>query len=178
MTRMTSLFLRFSQLVSAAVVLGLMAHFLRQRYRYGVNGGPEGREVYSLALAALSIPFALYWMLHAARHTLHYPFDLIMSGAWFAAFGVLVRYLARQGCGTAFDWSGVNGVGKGSHCGQWRAAEAFSFISAILWLASAILNALTYHRKTADTAPHPHDETIETAPAGRPRRRWGRASGV
>jgi hypothetical protein len=61
--------------------------------------------------------------------------DILISFAWFAAFGILVDYLHDLPCGSIWSWRfGGDGI-----CGRWKAAEAFSFLSAILWLVSAIV---------------------------------------
>jgi len=33
-------------------------------------------------------------------------------------------------------------------CGQWRAAQAFSFLSLIVWFTTFVLGVITYHRLT------------------------------
>ena len=63
--------------------------------------------------------------------------DIIISLAWFAAFGVLVDTIKTHYCGGIFSWH-FGGWGE-SMCGKWKAAEAFSFLSAIVWLASGIV---------------------------------------
>lgn len=62
--------------------------------------------------------------------------DLILSAAWFASFGLLVNELQGQNCGQIFNWSDITDAG---FCNRWKAAEAFSFLSAIFWLVSAIV---------------------------------------
>lgn len=85
-SRVVSIFLRFGQFVCAAVVLGLVAHFLDQRNKYGI--GPLGRSIYTIVIASISVLFSLVWLIPTTASMLHYPFDLLMSAAWFAAFGV------------------------------------------------------------------------------------------
>lgn len=65
--------------------------------------------------------------------------DIILSLAWFASFGLLVNALNDINCGGAFSWGGIT---HNDICGRWRAAEAFSFLSAIIWLVSGILVCL------------------------------------
>jgi Membrane-associating domain len=62
--------------------------------------------------------------------------DLILSAAWFAAFGLLVNWLNADSCSGTFNW---DGMANGGYCGEWKAAEALSFLSAICWLANAII---------------------------------------
>jgi hypothetical protein len=62
--------------------------------------------------------------------------DLIFAAAWFSAFGILVSSLYGRDCGATFSWSGIT---HASFCSRWTVAEAFSFLSAIFWLVSAIV---------------------------------------
>ena len=85
--RVFSVFLRFAQFVCAAIVLGLVAFFLDRR-NDNQWGGLLGRLVYTIIIAAFSVLFSLIWLIPTASSMMHYPFDLLMSAAWFAAFGV------------------------------------------------------------------------------------------
>lgn len=62
--------------------------------------------------------------------------DIILSLAWFAAFGILVDAIHKLNCGSIWHW---NGFLSGDTCGRWKAAEAFAFISAFVWLVSGIV---------------------------------------
>lgn len=112
---------------------GLVAYFLWQHHHY--NTGPLAREIYVEVIAALSVLLSLVWMIPTLHNMLHYPMDLVMTAAWFAAFGLLVDYLDGR-CGGAFHWAGLD---HGGYCGRWKAAEAFSFIAACFWLASFLV---------------------------------------
>jgi len=146
-SRTLSIFLRFGQFVSAAVVLGLVAHFLHQRDKYGV--GPLGRSIYTVVIASLSILFSLVWLVPTTASMLNYPFDLLLSAAWFAAFGVLVNWVDRINCGRIWYWGDISF--RSNNCGQWKAAQAFSFISAVFWFASFVLGVIVYHKLTRGT---------------------------
>lgn len=61
--------------------------------------------------------------------------DVLISFAWFAAFGILVDAIHHLPCGSIWSWR----FGGDAVCGRWKAAEAFSFLSAIVWLMSAIV---------------------------------------
>ncbi|KAF2421561.1 hypothetical protein EJ08DRAFT_653392 [Tothia fuscella] len=141
LTRMLSFIFRFVEFVSAAVVLGIVGHFLRIRHKTGT--GPRGREIYTEVVAAISVVLSLVWLLPFTANIMHYPLDVILSFAWFAAFGALVNWLHKLNCGGAFQWQGLT---HGGQCNQWRAAEAFAFISACFWLASAILGFFIRHK--------------------------------
>ena len=62
--------------------------------------------------------------------------DIILSLAWFAAFGILVDAIHKLNCGSIWHW---NNFLSGDTCGRWKAAEAFAFISAFVWLVSGIV---------------------------------------
>lgn len=162
LSRIFSVFLRFGEFVCAAVVMGIVAYFLHQHHKYNI--GPEGREIYTEVIAVLSVVLSLIWLLPFTSQFLHYPFDLLISAAWFAAFGAFVNWIHRMNCGGIFHWGGLT---NGSYCSQWKAAEAFSFISACFWLASAILGFYVYH--------HLQNRTVATDGVATHRRRWGRS---
>jgi len=160
-SRLTSIFLRFGEFVCAAVVLGLNSYFLHRYDKHHV--GPRGREIYIEIISAISVLLSLIWLLPFTSHFMHYPLDFFISAAWFAAFGTLVNYIHKLPCGSVWRWSGL---ANGSFCSQWKAAEAFSFIGACFWLASALLGLYVYHKlgnrnATTDGTHH--------------RRRWGRS---
>ena len=72
--------------------------------------------------------------------------DLVFTGGWAAVFGLLVSWYNDRGCGSAWDWSGRLSFSRSDSCGQWRAAQAFSFLSMIVWFATAVLGIITVHR--------------------------------
>lgn len=162
LSRLLSLIFRFAEFVCAAVVLGVDG-FLLHQYRH-THQGPLGREIYVEVIAGISLVAALIWMIPTTSAILHYPFDFLMVGAWFAAFGILVQHIHSIGCGSAFHWAGL---ANGSYCSTWKATEAFSFIAGCFWLASALLGIYVFHKLERRTAAAPPR-----------RRRWGRRSYV
>jgi hypothetical protein len=70
---------------------------------------------------------------------------LVFTAGWAAAFGVLVRYFNTQSCGSAWAWTGFS-LRRSNACGQWKAAQAFSFLSLVVWFATFVLGVITYHR--------------------------------
>ncbi|KAH7116707.1 marvel domain-containing protein [Dendryphion nanum] len=143
MTRLASLILRAAQFVFAAVVLGLSAYFLYQRNRYDV--GPLGRVIYGVIISSLAIIFSIIWMIPTKSSMTGYASDLFFTAAWAAVFGVYVRYFQGVNCGSAWSWGGIS-LSRSNHCGQWKAAQAFSFLSMIVWFASFVFGVLLYHR--------------------------------
>ena len=103
---------------------------------------------------------ALIWLIPSASTFYAWPIDIVISLAWFAAFGILVDALHGHGCARqALDFQEV---GDGGFCGRWRTAEAFSFISALLWLLSALVGIWFLRReknKAAAAGAAPVGET-------------------
>lgn len=64
------------------------------------------------------------------------PVDILLSLAWFAAFGVQVDTNDRFNCGSIWQWGAIT---DDTYCGRWKAAQAFSFLSAIVWAATALV---------------------------------------
>lgn len=163
LSRVLSIVFRFAQFVCAAVVLGLTAYFLHQRREHGQ--GPYARLVYSIVWSVISVIASLVLMIPFTSSIINYVFDFLVAAGWFAAFGLLVRWFNGTGCGSIWNWSGIQ---HGGYCNQWKAAQAFSFLSAIFWLASMLLGIMVYHRLSRSVV----------ATDNAPRRRWGRRSHV
>ena len=102
---------------------------------------------------------ALIWLIPSASTFYAWPADVFFSLAWFAAFGILIDYI-RDNCGSqAFN---AKQIGDGGFCGRWRAVESFAFISAVLWLVSALVGIWFIRReknKAAAAGPAPMGET-------------------
>ena len=140
--------LRFAELVSASVVAGIIDSYL-DKYS-SATAWPEKRFIYIEVIAGVSILLSLIWLFPFSGGFLHWPMDLILSAAWFAAFGLLVNALGNRGCGGgAFSWGGIT---YGGVCNRWRASEAFSFLSAIFWLLSTIVGIWFVTRTKEDRA--------------------------
>jgi hypothetical protein len=119
--------------------LGLVGHFL---YQYNGSGvGPHGRLIYTEVIAALSTVVSLVWLIPFTWSFLHYPFDLLMSFAWFAAFGALFQWIHQNGfnCGGLFSVFFWDNVEHTTYCAEYKTTEGITFILAILWLISALL---------------------------------------
>ncbi|KAF1814931.1 integral membrane protein [Eremomyces bilateralis CBS 781.70] len=167
-TRIISPILRFGEFVCATIVLGLIGYFLHERNETGF--GPKGREIYTIVIAALSTLLSILWMVPLTTRLLLYPIDFILSFAWFSSFGALNNYTSDLGCGGWMDWTGIT---RGDQCGKWKATQAFSFIGACFWLASAILGIFMFHKRRSGT-----DATNGTTKTGGRRGLFGRRSQV
>jgi hypothetical protein len=76
---------------------------------------------------------------------MHYPLDLLISAGWFASFGILYQWIHTRtircdGIFGAWNWDGNSHDG---YCSRWKALEAFSLLSALFWLTSALLVSWT-----------------------------------
>lgn len=87
-------------------------------------------------MAGISLLLGLFWLIPFAHSFFVWPVDIVISLAWFAAFGILVNTLDDLPCGGVWAWGNIT---DDTDCSRWKAAEAFSFLSAILWLVSGLL---------------------------------------
>ncbi|KAH8716827.1 hypothetical protein GQ44DRAFT_762453 [Phaeosphaeriaceae sp. PMI808] len=142
-SRLISLILRTGQFIFAAIVLGLTAYFLHARRHHGV--GPYGRLIYSIIWSSLSLIVSIIWAIPTTSSITGYGSDLVFTGGWAAVFGLLVTWFSHAGCGSAWNWTGFS-LSRSNACGQWRAAQAFSFLSLVFWFASFCLGVITVHR--------------------------------
>lgn len=158
--------LRLAELAFAAIVAGLNGDYLHAAR--GASSWDLARHIYTEVVAGLSILFAIVWLFPFSGSFIHYPADFFLSILWFIAFGLLVDWLNGR-CGNVFDWNGITFRDTAS-CTQFKAVVAFSFLSAICWLVSAILGIYWTRRHTRTH----HTHTTTTAPVYR-RRRWYRS---
>ncbi|KAH9882847.1 hypothetical protein J1614_000213 [Plenodomus biglobosus] len=142
-SRIASLIMRIAQFAFAAIVLGLTAYFLYQRTRH--DDGPLGRLIFTTIWSSLSVIMSVIWAVPTSSSMTGYMSDLVFTAGWAAVFALYVRYFNRTGCGDAWNWSGVS-FSRTNSCGQWRAAQAFSFLSLVLWFATFVLGVITVHR--------------------------------
>jgi hypothetical protein len=147
--RLASTALRAAQFICAAVVLGLTSYLLHLNHVHLI--GPFGRLFYAVVVAAISVVASLIWMLPTTSHIANYIADLLFCALWFAVFGLLQdSYEDDMTCGSKWHWEDMalkNGV-----CAQWNGAQAFSFLSAVLWFASFVLGLLVWKSAKVDRA--------------------------
>ncbi|RYP80625.1 hypothetical protein DL769_002370 [Monosporascus sp. CRB-8-3] len=135
LTDIVSMIFRTAELVFAAIVAGVNGHYLRMIS--DTSDWYKARFIYTEVVAGLAMLLALFWLFPFSGSFVHWPVDLFISICWFAAFGVLVNYLDGS-CGRVFAWSNMTVLGD-NLCGRFKAIIAFSFLSAICWLVSAII---------------------------------------
>jgi hypothetical protein len=107
-------------------------------YSIGLEGGSlESRFIYIMVVAGISILLGLVWLLPFSGSFFHWPADIILSLAWFVAFGLVIDYADKHNCiSNPLD---VADMTKGGACNVCRISEAFSFLSACVWVASGFL---------------------------------------
>ncbi|OGE57087.1 hypothetical protein PENARI_c002G01391 [Penicillium arizonense] len=161
-SRLVSIVLRVAEIAFAAVVAGIIGHYLADlnNSNADVDWWPQSRWIYTEVIAGLSILLGLIWLIPFSSGFFSWPLDILISFAWFAAFGVLVDTLRHLPCGSIWSWHF-----RGQQmCGRWKAAEAFSFLSAIIWLVSGLVGIWFTFRVRPSTTD------------GARRRRWGRSA--
>ncbi|KAM3460894.1 hypothetical protein MY5147_005428 [Beauveria neobassiana] len=146
--RLVSLILRGAELVFAAIVAGVNGEYLR--HTRGIHNN-RWRFIYTEVIAALGIFFALIWLIPFSSTFTHWPIDFVLSILFWVAFGILVN-LVGSSCGHVFDWNNVHPV-HGDQCGKYKATIAFTFLCAILFLASSLIGLL-WTRKREPAAHH------------------------
>jgi len=146
-SKFLGLILRLAELAFAAIVAGLIGAYLHSVK--GTDASDQARFIYTEVVAGLAILFALLWLLPFTHGYLHWPSDIIISILWWVAFGLLVDWIG-DGCGYVFNWAGIRL--KGDSCKKWKAAIAFSFLSALCWLVSALLGFYIMRRRTKPAA--------------------------
>jgi len=90
---------------------------------------------YILSVGALSLLLAAFWLYPFKRLVTHFLTDIVLFITWIIAFGILGEYIKPMGCGSIWAWGDIT---KGGTCAHWKAAVAFSFLSAGFWIITAL----------------------------------------
>ncbi|SPO06025.1 uncharacterized protein DNG_08714 [Cephalotrichum gorgonifer] len=134
-SRIISVLLRASALACSVIVAGLLGSYVHHVHKAGFGAG--SRILYALSLSGISIFFALLLLAPLKFSFWAFPLDFAFFIMWIVAFSLLADLSPR--CTRpwfTFSWRFAWGSRK---CGIWRAALAFSFLAAMLWLASCLL---------------------------------------
>lgn len=92
---------------------------------------------------------ALIWLIPFKSGFVHHTADLVLFVLWIIAFGLLVNFIGPLHCGSIWAWGNITEKGT---CQKWKAAVAFSFLSAIFWLFSALVGMWFVHQTTRKVA--------------------------
>lgn len=167
--RLVSMMLRAAELVFAAIVAGVTGDHI---HKSNASAWHLGRFIYTVTVSGIAIFLALIWLFPFSGTFVHWPVDILVSVLWWVAFGLLAdvsqMFLARSkealpssqsnpmeqrlgsSCGAIFHWDNVSP--RGDECGRFKAALAFSFLSAILWLASALIGIFWVRNRESHAA--------------------------
>jgi len=138
-----SMGLRIGELAFAAVVAGITGAYLQSVNDESNSDATKIRFIYTEVVAALSLLLALLWLFPFSGTFVHWPIDLLLFVCWIVAFALLVNFIGPLDCGNIFYWGDITQEGV---CQRWKADVAFAFLSAIFWLASALLGLWVVHR--------------------------------
>jgi hypothetical protein len=152
-SRLMSMILRFAQFACAAVVLVLSSYLLHhihgqhhEHYQLDKQYTDSyGRLIYGVIIAIVSVFASILWLLPTTSHVVNVIGDLLFCGAWWAVFGLLQEwYDGVMSCGSIWAWNAM--IVRNGLCSKWNAAQAFSFLSAVLWFASFGLSLVHWRR--------------------------------
>ncbi|KOS20158.1 hypothetical protein ESCO_006284 [Escovopsis weberi] len=135
LARPVSLLIRSLELVAAVIIAGITGWYVR-RLHPTFSSWSLSRLIYTLVLAALSILLSLLWLVPFSWALTHWPVDVVLSIAWFISFGLLIDW-SDGSCYHPSRWRGVSPWL--ASCSRYKTTEAFVFLSALLWLASALV---------------------------------------
>lgn len=149
-----SVILRSGELISAAIVAGILGHYLH--VLSSANAHASSRIVYAVVIAGISIIASL-----ALFPPLKYSFycfvlDFVLCICWIVAFALLCNLTVSGGCHSYWYWNSwgyywggywrtvphssiTQSVIGTAACSDWRASLAFSFIGFWCWFISGIL---------------------------------------
>jgi hypothetical protein len=142
LSRLFSFLLRLGELAFAAVVLGVNSSYIHSADN--AHAHIPARFIFAEVVAVIAVIASLILLIPTFENVVAWAWDVIMMILWFAVFGLLVDWFGASSCGGVFNWSGI--TSNDDSCHKWKAAEAFSFLSALFWLASALLGFLVLHR--------------------------------
>jgi hypothetical protein len=85
-SRILSVLFRIGELVSAAIVVGIMSRFINLVHQG--NGSVHGKLIYTEVWGCLSIAFSILLGVPLMYSFFAFPLDLIMFIGWMVAFGL------------------------------------------------------------------------------------------
>ncbi len=88
-SKVTSVILRIGELICAAIVTGILGHYLSVLYDANVN--KNSRIVYTISIGAISLFFSMIFMPPLKYSFWGFPIDFILFICWMVAFGLLVN---------------------------------------------------------------------------------------
>ncbi|KAM5376424.1 hypothetical protein ACJZ2D_005478 [Fusarium nematophilum] len=155
--KIASVILRFLELSSAVIVLGILS-----RFAYLISIAEvhlDGEIVYAMVVAGIGIIYSIVLCPPFDSLFLSFPLDFVLFIMWIVAAALLQTRTKTHTCSANwyYDYWGyywgrywtVGPVGRvtidGAGCAQWRTVLAFSFISWFLHFTSGILGMYVFH---------------------------------
>jgi hypothetical protein len=171
---------RVGELCSALIVLGITGHFL---WLLGeADAYADSRIILAVVTASISTAFSVFTLLPFTFAFLAFPIDFVLFVVWLTTYCLLQSLTGLNPCGSIwyYDywgyywgsyWWSPNVIITGpwdidwAGCGTWRTVLAFSFISSIVYLASACLGCIVTIKLHEDRkALRLHHQTLEKSP--------------
>ncbi|KAH6977608.1 hypothetical protein EDB80DRAFT_757379 [Ilyonectria destructans] len=154
--KIASVILRFLELSSAVIVLGLLSRFAYNLSIAGVN--MNGRLIYTMVVAGIGIVYSIFLCPPFDTLFMSFPFDFILFIMWLVAYCLLQTETRSHTCSATWYYNywgyywghfwTVGPVGRvninSAGCSQWRTVLAFSFIAWFLHLLSGILGVYVF----------------------------------
>jgi len=145
--------LRIGELISAAIVLGILSRFI-SRIHLG-DGDVQNRLVYTEAWAVLSLAFSIILILPLTYSFFAFPLDLVMFIGWMVAFGLDYNLTSTNMCSSPWMWRYwgyywgrfwyiprreiTRAVVGSTGCSYWQTLLAFAFIGGFCWFCSMLV---------------------------------------
>jgi len=148
--RVFSVILRVLELVSATIVVGIVGDALHDADM--AHSRPSSRFIYTEVVAALSMLLSLLLLIPFTAGFDLWPLDFVFFILWIVAFSLLADWIIPMNC----NWTWGNGYlenDAATQCSLWKAALAFAFISAVLWLLSSLVG-MWFMWRTRGTTTH------------------------
>ena len=95
-SQITSVVLRAIELISASIVAGIVGTYLH--FLGDANVDANGRIVYTIAIAGISIFFSILFMPPLKYSFYGFPLDFALFVCWMVAFGLLVNVCSTSSC--------------------------------------------------------------------------------
>ncbi|KAH7348274.1 hypothetical protein BKA65DRAFT_500282 [Rhexocercosporidium sp. MPI-PUGE-AT-0058] len=149
-----SVILRLSELISAAVVAGLVGRYLY--FLSSANAHASSRIIYAEVIAGIGILASLI-LLPPLKYSFYcFCLDFALFVCWMVAFGLLCNLTVSGGCGSFWYWNSwgyywgrywhtiphssiTQSIVGREACSEWLATLAFSFIGGWCWFFSGFL---------------------------------------
>ncbi|KAL8391812.1 hypothetical protein RB595_002134 [Gaeumannomyces hyphopodioides] len=149
-SKVTSACLRVAELMSACIILGILARFFYVLDR--VNGPADPRVTYAISMAALSVVFSFVLLPPLAYSFWCFPLDFALSVCWITCFALLTDVSGSNTCSSAwydrywaYYWNELGDSPKGTvditdlGCSKWKVVLAFSFFISFCWFLNAFI---------------------------------------